>query len=168
MPEAPRTLILALLGLLLSSGGAPGSPPRSRPTIEPTLPLLVDVRLSRVERTPARVRARLEVELRAQGALDSIALSAALPDGVRITGGAGLPGEFRMEDGERRLLVLPLEGPAGRDLPIRIAGTFRTEDGRSFRLGHGATLETPRPETAGRSYLGAWEVPAVPRQALRR
>jgi len=170
MPEAPRAHTRAVLGLLLLfAGGVSGSaPPTSRPSIEPTLPLLVDVRLSQVERAAGRARGRLEIELLAGGDLGDIELSIALPGALWVTDGTALPPAFRMADRERRLLVLPLEGPDNRDLPIRLGGTFRTADGRTFRLGHGVTLGAPRPASVGRSYLGAWEVMAVPLEALRR
>lgn len=170
MHGAPRAVSLAmLLGLLLpAAAGTPASAPPRRATIEPTLPLLVDVRLEGVERSRGRARARLVIDVQADGSLDAVDLSLSLPDALRIQDASALPSGFRMAHGERRRFVLPVEGPDDRDLPIRISGAFRMADGRSFRLGQGVTLEAPRDRGRGRSHLGAWEVMAVPLEELRR
>lgn len=168
MPVTPRAVILALLCLLLASAdGAPRTaPPAPPPTIEPTLPLLVDMRLSGVERAAGRVRAQLEIDLRAHGRIDAIELSLALPREVGAATDTALPSS--LADGERRRVAIPVEAPGDRDLPIRLHAAFRTADGRVFRLGQGVTLEAPRPGMGGRRRLGAWEVPAVPIEELRR
>ncbi|HZM68756.1 MAG TPA: hypothetical protein VFB95_00145 [Candidatus Cryosericum sp.] len=170
MHATPRTVMLALLlGLLLPAPTATPAcaPTRHTATTEPTLPLLIDMQLVGMERGRGRARARLEIELRADDSLEGIDLSLSLPETVQVLVDAGLPQGLRMASGERRRIVLPVEGPDDRDLPIRLSGTFRTDDGRTFRLGQGVTLES-RPPSRGRSHLGAWEVMAVPLEELKR
>ena len=170
MHVTPRTVMLALLlGLLLpASAIRPACAPTARhATIEPTLPLQIDMRLEGLERGRGRARARLSIEIRADESLDAIDLSLSLPATVQVAGDAGLGAAFRMARGERRHIVLPVEGPDDRDLPMRLGGTFRTEDGRVFRVGQGVTLES-RPRAPGSRHLGAWEVMAVPLEELKR
>ena len=181
MLKAPRVLILAVWMLLPVAGyGARPSPcPSARPiakatqpiaisaTIEPTLPLLIDMRLVGVQRGAGTARGRLEVELLAGDDLRDLELTLSLPDGLQISDGSALPrGPQDVPRGERRLLVFPLTAPDSRDLPIRIKATFRTADGRAFELGQGVTLEVPK--VAGCSRAGAWEVMAVPLEGLSR
>jgi hypothetical protein len=125
------------------------------------------MRIEGLERGRGRARARLEIDLQADAPLEAIDLSLSLPETLRVLGDAALPQGFGMARGERRHIVLPVEAPDDRDLPMRLSGTFRTTDGRTFRLGQGVTLES-RPRARGRSNLGAWEVMAVPLEELKR
>jgi hypothetical protein len=170
MLETPRAVTLVILSLLLATaGGAPVSAPApTRTTIEPTLPLLVDMRFAGMERGAGLARGRLEIDLSADGDLDEIAASLVLPKGLRVADGAALPPALRLKSGERRRFILQVEGADDRDLPVRLDVAYRTADGRRFRVGQGVTLEGPRPDAAGRSRLGAWEVMAVPLEELER
>jgi hypothetical protein len=162
-------MLALLLGLLLPASATPPvcAPTARQATIEPTLPLQIDMRLEGLERGRGRARARLLIEIRADETLDAIELSLSLPETLQVTGDPGLARGFRMAQGERRHIALPVEGPDDRDLPMRLSGTFRTEEGRTFRLGQGVTLES-HPRASGSSRAGAWEVMAVPLEELKR
>jgi hypothetical protein len=48
---------------------------------------------------------------------------------------------------------------------LRLNAVFRTNEGQVLHLGQGVTLKAG-PDPAGRSHLGAWEVMAVPLEAV--
>lgn len=160
----------ALLALLLLSPARPIPTQASLPEVEPTMPLLLEVRFEGVERAAALVRARLVIDLTSARAIDDIELSLALPEGLQVAAPWPLPrGLARLERGERRHYVLPLIGAPDRDWPVRLEATYPSDggDGRQ-RVGQGATLAVASTPVEGRLVAGAYEVPAVLLQDLKR
>jgi len=166
------TLALVLLGASWTAAGACNgrgtavSFRASHPTVEPTLPLLLEMRLEDVEQTVEESRARLIVVITAD--IDVHDLELALP----ATAGAAkidtleIPVQpMDLAAGGSRTFTIPVRGPGRRDLPLRLTASFRTADGRVFHLGQGVTLKPGAGQT-GRSHAGAWEVMAVPLEAV--
>lgn len=138
----------------------------SHPTVEPTLPLLLDMRLEGVEQTDKESRARLIVVVTAD--IDVHDLELALP----ATAGAAtldtleipvLP--MDLAAGSSRTFTVPIRGPGRSDLALRLTASFRTGDGRMIHLGQGVTLKAAAAQ-AGRFHAGAWEVMAAPLEAV--
>ncbi|HEU5394638.1 MAG TPA: hypothetical protein VFV36_07515, partial [Candidatus Methylomirabilis sp.] len=129
------TLVILSLLQALAHGAAGTVSETPRPTIEPTLPLVVDMRLSGLDRHEGRARGRLHIDLTADGDLDQVEPTLALPGALRVVDGTALPLVFGLANGERRRFVLAVEGPDDLDLPIRLEVAFRNADGRTFRLG---------------------------------
>ena len=166
------TMLLALAAALLaaapapppaapaaSSGALPAratSPPPV--TVEPTLPLRLDVAFESFERGRGRVRIDLvaidevhdlEIELLHDAAL-------AIPEETSLR-----RERLRLRPGEARGFRMDVEAKEDRDLPLRLEATFRTADGKILRLGQGTTLAGSRPPPQGRLHLGAHEYPAL-------
>jgi hypothetical protein len=166
------TLALLLFTAFWSTAGPraahrPGPSFRAaHPTIEPTLPFGIDLRLEGIERGPSESRASLIVVVRADRSLHDIELTMPAPSEGALFDTQELPVRpIELAAGESRTFTIPVRGPGRRDLSLRLAASFRTEDGRTLRVGQGVTLKADAaPE--GRSQLGAWEVMAVPLEAL--
>ena len=164
MPTRLRGLLLFTLLLVLAVGGLPaGARTLRRPTVEPTLPITVDMRLLDVERSRGHARARLTIAIEAAADLDEIELSLALPSTLRAIGGSWLPpGLGRMSRGQVRRFEMPIEAGEDAVAPIRLEAVMHLADGRTFTAGQGVTLEPPSRDRAGRVHLGAYEVMAQP------
>jgi hypothetical protein len=165
VPTRLRALLLFAFLLVLAVGGLPAGVRSSgrRPTVEPTLPLTIDMRLHDVERGKGRARARLSIDLGAGADLDEVELSLSFPETLRVVDGAWLPpGLRRMAKGQTRRFDLLVDGPEEAASPIRLQALMRLTDGRTFSLSQGVTLEPPRRDAAGRVHLGAYEVMAAP------
>jgi hypothetical protein len=140
--------------------------PRPSPgaTIEPVLPLTVDLRVASVhEGRGGGGSARLEAEIEAGPEIREASLILVLPDGLRAEAGALATGiTIPLAAAERRLYAVPLRAERAGSFPIRLHVSFSLPDGRTFQTQQGATLRVgPRPEWP-RSNAGASEYMAVP------
>jgi len=143
-----------------------GSIRATHPTVEPTLPLTLEMRLEEVERGAAGARARLVVVVTADRDVHDLELALPAPPAGASLDTLELPVRpLHLAPGESMTFNLPLRGPAHLDLPLRLTASFRTGDGQLLQLGQGVTLRA-EPEQAGRSHAGAWEVMAVPLEAV--
>lgn len=157
-----------LLLAVLAAGAAPAAPggvparPVPPPTVEPTLPLLVDLSLEGVEKGRGGVSARLVLELGALADLGEVTIHPILPPGLAADPGGTFPERLdRLDRGSKRRFVLPIHATGPGRQPIRIEVEFDDGSGRRLRLGQGITLD-PDAEPAGRLNAGAYEVMAVP------
>lgn len=164
-------LAAALLSIAALADGPPARRPsaaRANPTVEPTLPLLIEARFENIEHGRGGVSAVLVVEIRAEDEIRDLDLDTSLPAGLEIVNGE-LParGPLHLVKGEARRFTVPVRGEGSREQPVRVEASFRDAAGHALRLGQGATLDTAAPAT-GRSHLGAYEVMAVPIEELRK
>jgi hypothetical protein len=144
------------------------TPVSSRPTIEPLPPLDITMTLDSPERAGNQSSARLIVTITAADEVSDLDLALVLPTGAFIADGSDLPhGPLSLPHGGAMTFALPLRGPAGRDLPIRVEASCRVGTGPLLRIGQGVTLFSA-PAVRGRSHLGAWEVMAVPLEDLHK
>jgi len=175
-PPAPAALLFLAAAVLLAAsppapvatGPAPGSARGSErtvpvaATVEPTLPLRIDLSFDSIERGGGRARGRLVVELVAIDEVRDLEVDLRHDDALTIPEAANLRRErLRLRRGERRAFRMAVEGRGERDLPLRIEATFRTADGLALSLGQGITLQKARPNGEARLHLGALEYPAL-------
>ena len=138
----------------------------SHPTVEPTLPLLLDMRLEGVERTDKESRARLIVVITADIDIHDLELALPATAGAATLDTLEMPVQaMDLAAGSSRTFTIPFRGPGRRDLPLRLTASFRTGDGQVIHLGQGVTLKAAAVQ-AGGSHAGAWEVMAVPLEAV--
>jgi hypothetical protein len=160
------------LFLLVTLPAAPGmAPSRAHDgvrTVEPTLPLVIDMGVSRAP-AGGTAAAELRVELLAGPAIEDLSLTLDLPDGVTAVGDdTRLRGrQPALVPGERRSFALPLQARPGASRDIRLRASFRLADGRTFSLMQGAALPYEAPDRRGRRHAGAYEVLGVPLSDLR-
>lgn len=148
---------------LQAGGPAPGS------TIEPTLPVAIDLRLLSIAGSGSGGTARLAVVVTPDAAIPEFSLDVLLPSGLRVQDGTPLRGlSASLEAGVPRRYEAPLLADRDGLFPIRAEIAFRLADGRAFRAGQGVTLRLGASQPAGRLAAGAYEVPAVPLEALPR
>jgi hypothetical protein len=166
------TLALVLLGASWTVAVACGrresavSFRAAHPTIEPTLPLLVDMRFEGVERTAAESRARLVVMVTADQDIQNLELALPAPSDGASLDTLELPLQpINLAAGNSKTFTIPVRGPGHRDVALRLTASFRTKEGQTLHLGQGATLKGG-PEQPGRSHAGAWEVMAMPLEAV--
>lgn len=166
-------LALAAGSLLAASLSAPSVPsvtaagiaPRgghSASTVEPTLPLRIDLAFEAIERGNGRARGRLVVDVLAIDEVRDLEIDVRHDDALSIPEEATLERDrLRLRRGEMRRYRMAIEGREDRDLPLRLEATFLTADGILLRLGQGITLQKAKPPEQGRLHLGALEYPAL-------
>ena len=138
-------------------------------TIEPTLPLAIDLNLVSVTEAGDGGSASLEISLATDPAIRDLEIALRLPEEVQAMDTAVLRGlGTHLASGERQRCVIPLRALRRGVFPVRVEASYRLEDGRTFRAGQGSTLRLGVPEPAGRISAGAYEFPAVPAEELRR
>jgi len=166
---AAAASLLALAALADGrSGPTRSAAARPVPTIEPTLPLVMDVRFEDIERGAGATSALLVVEVTGADEISDLVIEAALPDELKPVGPARLPrGPMRLARGEVRRFALPVSGGGTGSHAVRLEAVFRDSRGRALRLGQGATLDPVAP-AAGHLHLGAFEMMAVPIEELPR
>lgn len=143
--------------------------PGARRTIEPTLPVTIDLRLVQVDRRPAGGTARLEALIDADRSVSAVEITLRLPAGVSAAGGDLEPGRpVALRASGRRLLAASLQTARNEDLPIQIVASFRLPDGTPVISRQGVTLRLGPSRPAGRMHLGAYEMMAVPAPDLAR
>ncbi len=165
-----RLALLALATACLCA--APASAPlptgeRRRPspgaTVEPLLPLTVDLRVASVHLGAGGGSARLEAEIETGPEIPELSLRLLLPDGLGAEGGALASGiTTALAAKERRLYALPLRSSRAGPFPIRLEVFFTLPDGRAFRTEQGTTLRFGPPSQEPRSNAGAYEYMGVP------
>ena len=162
---APATLLVLAAALFAALPSAPAVPERAAPpasTVEPTLPLRIDLDIESIERSGGRARGLLRIDLVAIDEVRDVEIDVLHDDALSIPGEATLRLErLRLRRGERRDFRMEIEAKADRDLPLRLEATFRTADGTLLRLGQGITLERSKTFGEGRLHLGALEYPAL-------
>jgi len=172
--DAPRSAPSAHLlrvspGLISSIVPATPVTPITPVTIEPTLPLLINLKLTGQHGGAQGGVARLEVTLDAGASLDDVALTLVLPDGLKAEDGPLSRGlHTPLARGEHRGYIVPLSaGRAGR-FPVRVHAAFRLADGRSFETNQASLLSLGVTAPEGRSNAGAYEFMGVPQEELSR
>jgi hypothetical protein len=168
LSAAVAAALLSIAALADAPVASRPKPSRENPTIEPTLPLMIEARFEDVERARGPVSAVLVVELTAADDIPSLLLETVLPDGLWIAGGDLPPrGPMRLARGDLRRFTLPVRADGAEGRVVRLEASFRDAAGHDLRLGQGVVL-APAAPPAGRSHLGAYEVRAVPIEELRR
>lgn len=165
-------IVACLLAGLLAQASLERSRPSAHgsPTIEPTLPLVVDLRLDGIEPRGRGGSARLEVALEAASAIERLTLALRLPEGIAALDlpPAAFTDRLRLAAGERRTFVLPLSAARQGAFPIAVEAAYTLPDGRTFRTRHGADLTLGAPAHPGRSHAGAYEVMGIRLEDLGR
>jgi hypothetical protein len=152
-----------------SAGRVSSGPSSAVRTIEPTLPLVLDLHLEGVERRTGGGAARLIADLDAGAAIDDVTLSLVLPPGAEAPDDPWLGSPpRRFAAGERRHYVIPVKTRGGGPQPIAIVGSYRLSDGRVLMVRQGVTLRTDPATRFERDHLGAHEMMAVPQGDLPR
>jgi len=167
MRRTPRFVVLALPLLLLVAARwlHPASvqpTPGLRPTIEPTLPLTLDLRALPAD--PARGEPpRLEATLVAWSDLRDVSLSLVLPEDVD-----GDPGTLSADRasalpaGEKRVYIVPLQARRAGAFPVRLEAFFRLPDGTVLHTQQGVLWRSGITPPEGRHHAGAYEWMGVP------
>jgi hypothetical protein len=144
----------------------PSVPP---PTIEPSLPVRVDMQLVSVNETGHGGTALLEVSVEAGTRISEFSMDLRLPGDLRVQDGTPANGwMLSLEASEHRRYEIPLFADHNGVFPIRVEMSFRLPDGRSFRAGQGTTLRLGAPQAVGRMNAGAYEFRGVPLEDLQR
>ncbi len=158
-----QTLIAVTAACLLAAGPVRSPDPPPAPTIEPTLPLSLDLRLGPVDERGHGGSTTLTVEAVAGPDLEAVALLLVLPEGVRTPDPQGLAGvPAGLARGAGRRFVVSLEADRKGVFPIRVEASYRLPDGTVFRTQQGETLRIGSPARPGRSNAGALEFMGVP------
>ena len=162
-PWPAITLFLACLALGLSAHpGPPGPAPyptRAIPTVEPLPPLSLYLRFADRLEWGGGGAAVIETEIVAGDEVEDLLLSLDLPDGLSLRGVSDPPArQGPLRAGERRIQRLPVAASHDAEFPVRLEAEVRLADGRTFRVGQGATLRFGRPRQEGRQRNGAYEV----------
>jgi hypothetical protein len=137
-------------------------------TIEPTLPLQIDLQFEQLKKTPRGWAGLLRVALEADADFPEISLRLNLPEGVRAGAGSWLT-QFQslsLGRGEKRVHAIPLNAVSDGVFPIRLEAVIELPDGKSLRTQQGRTLRLGGSADDGRYHLGAYEVMAVPLEDL--
>jgi hypothetical protein len=142
---------------------------QSHPTIEPTLPLALNLILTAVDGGPRGGTAVLEVAAEAGADLQDLSLSLKLADALRRDG-LFLPqgASIAMRRGESRRFTVPLSSSRAGEFPIRLEASYRLGDGRTIEAAQGVTLRIGVAPPEGRENAGAYEFMAVPLDDLRK
>lgn len=166
MLKTPRFLFVALplvVVALLWPGRALLRPPGdSRATIEPTLPLVVD--LLDLPADPARgAPPGLQAVVDSSSDLQDITFTLVLPDGLSADDGALNAARGRaLKAGERRAFAIPLQARRAGEFPVRLEISFRLPDGRVLRTQQGMMWRSGVRPREGRMHAGAYEWMGVP------
>jgi|SRR5262245_44521762 len=166
MLKTPRLLYVALplivVALVWPGGGLLRPSGDSRATIEPTLPLVVDLRqmpADPVGGTPPGLQAIVD----AKSDLQDVSFTLILPDG--LSGDAGTLTAERVRAfkvGERRAFLVPLQALRAGDFAIRLEVSFRLPDGRVLHTQQGMMWRGGGRAREGRLHAGAYEWMGVP------
>jgi len=165
-------LVVCLALGLCARPGPPAPPPyptRAVPTIEPLPALSLDLHFADSVEWKGGGSAVLETAIVAGDDIAELRLSLDLPVGLAFSGPQRLAerqGEVRA--GERRISRLPVAATGKGEFPVRLEAEARLADGRTFRVGQGATLRIGRPPAQGRLHNGAYEVRGSSPAGLRR
>ncbi|HEU4401977.1 MAG TPA: hypothetical protein VFT43_07710 [Candidatus Polarisedimenticolia bacterium] len=176
MRGATRFTLIAAASACLLAGPALGPPlpratrsPLRAPTIEPTLPVVLDLRPGVVLEAGKGGRSTLQAAVTTGQEVRDLTLRLVLPDGVAAEDEASrpevLPAPTR---GGGRIYLLPLIATRQGSFPIRMEAEFTLDDGRVFQTTQGTTLNVGVREEPGRRNAGAIEYRGVPLEELSR
>jgi len=165
-------IAVAFLGMsaLVADPSRPARTLKARPgpTIEPTLPLVIDAHFEAIERGESGASALLVVEITGVDEISDVVIETDMPAGLRPAGGERMPrGPMQFARGQVRRFDLPVTAEGKAPRAVHFKAVFKDTQGRILTLGQGATLDPTAP-TAGRSHLGAFEMMAVPIEEVPR
>lgn len=134
----------------------------SRATVEPTLPLVIDLR--ELPADPARgTPPGLEAIVDASSDLQDVSFTLVLPEGLSGDGGAFDAERGRaFKAGEKWTIVVPLQARRAGEFPIRLEVSFRLPDGRVLHTQQGMMWRGGAHREEGRLHAGAYEWMGVP------
>lgn len=167
MRRTPRLVLVAssvvLLagGLWLGSSTPPPSPPPA-PTIEPTLPLAIDLRARPAESRSGRSPG-FDASIQTDADLDDVTFRLVLPEGLAsnapdlFRGGA-----VRLGHGDKRAFSVDMTAPRDGVWPIRLEVTYRLADGQTIRTQQGLLWRSGGHAPEGMHHAGAYEWMGVP------
>lgn len=138
--------------------------PTTRATIEPTLPVDLEMQFVSTAEAARGGTTRLLVSIVASTKVADLSVDLRVPPGVRVADGTPPGWTMALEAGETRQYEVPLVADDSGAFPIRAEASFRLPDGRSFRVGQGATLRLGSPPPEVRENAGASEYMGVPLQ----
>ena len=140
---------------------SPAGPVR-HPTVEPGLPLRIDLKVHE-NRPGLGDPAHVEAVIDATGELREVSFEWILPEGVQQEAVEdSSPAVMRLRAGERRVLNVPVRATRQADFPIRLAVSFQVADGRRFRTEQGVMWRRGPKAPEGQHHAGAFEVKGVP------
>jgi hypothetical protein len=155
----PVVLVVAAFWLRPESSRPFSAPP---PTIEPTLPLALDLRASPADSRTGQLP-RLEATLDSSADLQDVTLSLILPeDLVGDAGGLPTARGTSLRAGEQRVYTVPVRARRDGAFPIRLEATFRLPDGRVFHTQQGILWRSGAVAPEGQHHAGAYEWMGVP------
>lgn len=166
-------LFIVCLALGLSARPGPPAPPpyptRLVPTVEPLPPVSIEMQFSGRSEWGGGGSAVIDTDIVAGGEIEEITLNLDLPAGLTLNGAERLTArQGSLRAGERLVRHLPVVAARNGDFSVRLEAEVRLSDGRTFRVGQGATLRIGRPQPEGRLHNGAYEVRGAPMSELRR
>ena len=146
---------------VMSTRGDAGAYPA---TVEPTLPLSIDLQFGNVERTRSGWNTVLHLAIDADQDFPEVSLRLILPDEVRAEPGPWMSDldAFRALRGSRRTHTIPLSAASDGVFAIQIEASIKLANGESFKTRQGRTLHVGRKPGDGRYHAGAYEVFGVP------
>jgi len=162
-------LITGTLVLLLAQPAARQSLPDQSPqgshraTIEPLLPVIIDLQFRNLTRTRLGWRGVALIEVVGDGLPRDVSMRLLLPDGVDADPGPWLTqiDRFRIFPGAARRHAIPLNFPADGAYAIQVEAIVELDDGTFLETRQGRTLHAGRYRGEGRYHLGAYEVMGV-------
>jgi hypothetical protein len=111
----------------------------------------------------------MRAEIVAGAEVEELILNLDLPEGLTWGGAESLPSrQGLLRAGERRVRLLPVIASRDGEFSVRLEAELHLVDGRTFRLGQGATLRVGMPRAEGRLRNGAYEVRGVPLGEIQR
>lgn len=162
--------LVLLLALPAPRQSAPVPPqPGSHPaTVEPLLPVVIDLQFRNLTRTPRGWQGVARIEINGDGFPRDVSMRLLLPDGVDAVPGAWLTaiGGFRLVPGVARRYAIPLNLPGDGAYAIQVEAIVELDDGTSLKTRQGRTLHAGRYRGEGDYRLGAYEVMGVPVEGL--
>lgn len=111
----------------------------------------------------------IQAEIVAGNEVIGLILDYGLADGLAMRGAADPAARLGgLRPGERRTERIPVAASRNGEFPVRLEAEVRLIDGRTIRIGQGATLRFGRPRPEGRQHNGAFEVRGKTLGELRR
>jgi hypothetical protein len=168
--RSARLVLLVAMGLAsaaVPSGGRLGAPAppethAAAPTIEPALPLRIDLTAADLQWSGDRGSARVEVSLVAEAGIRETRLDFEMPEGLSAEGEvppANLPA---LTAGQSLRYVVPVRSARSGRFGVHVVADLRLDDGRSIRAGQGLDLSFGVPAPPCASNAGAYECSGVP------
>jgi hypothetical protein len=139
----------------------PGSP---QATVEPLLPVVIDLQFRNLIRTPRGWHGVAMLEILGDDRPRDVSMRLLLPDGVGARPGSWLNEieRFRLFPGAARSYAIPLDIWGDGAYAIQVEAIVEDDEGAILRTRQGRTLHAGRYRGEGRYRLGAYEVMGVP------